>query len=124
MSDKMLPIMTVCAKGLSPWTTARIPTCIKHHQLLGNWRGCGGLTPNSTALPKVALINAPSKSPNSSDSLSERSDTRADSGIIARKLKMDTTMELALNAPAARPSGTKTQNTLISSRSAVVLAAW
>ena len=46
------------------------------------------MTINSTALPKVALISAPSKSPKASESLSDKSDTFSESGMMAKKLKI------------------------------------
>ena len=69
------------------------------------------MTVNSTALPKVALINAPSKSPDSSDNLSDEADTAAESGMMAKKLKIEVEIDLQLYALAARPSGTKTKRT-------------
>lgn len=107
ISDRMLPSIIDWAKGVSPWTTARIPTI------------------NSTAFPKVALINAPTKSPNASDSLSDASDTAAESGMMAKKLNIEVDIEFQWRAPEVRPSGTKIQGTyMLMSCGATVFATW
>jgi len=48
----------------------------------------------------------------------------AESGMMARKLKMDTTIACTLAAPVTMPSGTKTQNSLMLTRRAVAFATW
>ena len=81
------------------------------------------MTINSTPLPKIALINAPSKSPDLADNLSDNLHTCTESGIMAKKLKVEVTIEFMLNTAAARPSGTNAQSTLMLSRSTVAVAA-
>ena len=124
ISDRMLPSIIDWAKGVSPWTTARIPTYRNHDQLQEkSWKG--SITINSTAFPKVALINAPSKSPNASDSLSDTSDTIAESGMMAKKLNIEVDIGFHWRAPEVRPSGTKIQSTYILMRCGTVLfATW
>jgi hypothetical protein len=121
----MLPSIIHWAKGVSPWTTARIPTYRINDQPQENsWRK-GNITINSTAFPKVALINAPSKSPNASDSLSDASDNVAESGMMATKLRIEVVIEFQWRAPEVRPSGAKTQRTfMLMSCGAFVLATW
>ena len=123
ISDRMLPSIIDWAKPVSPRMTARIPTYINHDQPQENsWRRYN-LTINSTAFPKVALINAPSKSPNASDSLSDASDTAAERGMMAKKLKTEINIEFQWRIPEVRPSGAKTQSTcMLMSCGAVFLA--
>jgi hypothetical protein len=124
ISDKMLPSMIDWAKAVFPWTTARIPTYMNHDQPQENSGRKCNITINSTAFPKVALINAPSKSPNASESLSDASDTAAERGMMAKKLKIEVDIEFQWRAPEVRPSGAKIQRTFIlMSCGAVLLAA-
>lgn len=94
---------------------------MNHGQPRENMSGKGNITINSTAFPKVALINAPSKSPNASDSLSDASDTAAESGIMAKKLKIEVDIEFQWRTPEVRPSGAKTQSAFMLMSSAVLL---
>lgn len=47
------------------------------------------LTMSSTVFPKVAFIKPPMTAPHRSPTVSDASDTMADSGIMARKLRAD-----------------------------------
>lgn len=70
------------------------------------------LTINSTALPKVALSRPPRASPSFEESSSVAKERQAARGMMAKKLRMKTTVGLQSIAPEKRPSGTNTSRTL------------
>ena len=80
----MLPNIIDWAKAVSP---RRQPEC--RTISLRQAREEVYLTINSTAFPKVALTNAPGKFLNASDGLSNASDTAAERGLVAKKLKIE-----------------------------------
>jgi len=87
ISDRMLPIMTDCAIAIRPLARAIMPAV------------------NSTQFPKVALIKLAATTPTPSDNLSDAAETKAESGMIARKLKISTKRAFQWRAPAKMPSG-------------------
>jgi hypothetical protein len=74
--------------------------------------GVGHSTINSTALPNVAFRSPPRASPSRSDISSVANDRTAARGMIARKLSTKIAIGSNPVAPAAIPTGTKTNKKL------------
>lgn len=92
--DRMDPNMDDCTTSIWPWRSATM------------------LTISSTALPKVALSRPPMESPRRTEISSVAKDNTAASGMMAKKLSVNTVAALQPREPATMPMGTKTSSTL------------